>query len=552
MQIPAQTGLERAEPGAQGGGGLAYKWVVAIVVIFGIFMSILDTTIVNVAIPSLQNAFGVSLSDVQWVATAYLLAQGVATPLTPFLASRIGIKRFYILALAAFIVGSALCGLAWSLPVLIFFRVLQAAGGAVLLPMSITLLYSEFPPAERGTAIGTLGIPILIAPALGPTVGGYLVTYYGWRLIFYINLPIGIVGIILAMLLLHESPPDQLRRRFDFLGFIFSTIGLASLLYGLSDAGIDGWSSTKVVGFLAVGILFLAIFVVTELMVARRGAQPLLDMRIFRNLPFTTSSIASTLVVFALYGGLFLVPLYLQSIRGLSAYQAGLILLPQAIGSMAATLIGGRLVDRIGVRPVVFAGLIILGFALWRFSFLSLYTPYGQFQILLILRGLGLGLCAQPLTVSALWTIRPRDLPQASSLSSVVRFVGSSIGVAVLSTTVQTQTQVHYSHLAELVTPSSQLGLLIPRLEALFVAQGASTTLAMQTAVQVVIQELQLQAYMLAMNDAFLLTLVFAFLAFIAVIFVRGGRQRGDRRAQNQEAVSQEEQRTHEEATLAV
>ncbi len=546
MQVPAQTETARS-------GGLAYKWIVAIVVIFGIFMSILDTTIVNVAIPRLQSAFGVSLNQVQWVATAYLLAQGVATPLTPFLAARLGIKRFYIIALVVFISGSALCGLAWTLPVLIFFRVLQAMGGAVLLPMSITLLYSEFPPAERGTAIGTLGIPILIAPALGPTVGGYLVTYYGWQLIFYINLPIGIVGIILALLLLRPSPPEPLRRRFDFAGFIFSAIGLAALLYGLSDAGTDGWGSSTVIACLVVGVLFLTIFVIVELMLARRERQPLLDMRTFANLPFTTSNIASTLVVFALYGGLFLVPLYLQSIRGLSAFQAGLILLPQAIGSMVATLVGGRLVDRIGVRPVVFTGLIILGFALWRFSFLSLYTPYSEFQILLILRGLGLGLCAQPLTVSSLWTIRPRDLPQASALSSVIRFVGSSIGVAVLSTTVQTQTKIHYSHLAEMVTPSSQLGQFIPKLEALFAAQGAGTTLAMQTAVQVVIEELQLQAYMLAMNDAFRLTLVVAVLAFISVIFVRGGRQRAARPVQNQNVgETEEERRAREEATLAV
>jgi hypothetical protein len=202
---------------------------------------------------------------------------------------------------------------------------------------------------------------------------------------------------------------------------------------------------------------------------------------------------------------------------------------------------------------VVFAGLIILGFALWRFSFLSLYTPYSEFQILLILRGLGLGLCAQPLTVSSLWTIRPRDLPQASALSSVIRFVGSSIGVAVLSTTVQTQTKLHYSHLAEQLTPASQLGQFIPKLEALFVAQGAGTTLAMQTAVQVVIRELQLQAYMLAMNDAFRLTLVVAVLAFISVIFVRGGRQRTARPVQNPNAVeTEEERRAREEARLAV
>ncbi len=550
MQVPAQTRSAGVERQRQNGGGLPYKWIVAIVIIFGIFMSILDATIVNVAIPRLQTAFGASLSSVQWVATAYTLAQGVATPLTPFFSERLGIKRFYIFGLAAFTAGSALCGLAWSLPILIFFRILQAMGGAFLLPLSITLLYSEFPPEERGTAIGALGIPILIAPALGPTVGGYIVTYLGWQLIFYINLPIGIIGILMAMLLLRDYPVER-RSRFDIPGFIFSALGLASLLYGLSSAGNDGWGSTTVQGFLALGIICLAIFVAIELITARSGRQPLLDLRVFGNGPFTTSNIASVLVAFALFGGLFLVPVYLQILRGLSAYQAGLILLPQALGSMVATLVGGRLVDRIGVKPVVFTGLIILGFALWRFSYLSLYTPYLLFQILLILRGLGLGLSSQPLTVSSLWEIKPRDLPQATSVSSVTRFVAGSLGVAVLSTTVQTQTKVHYSHLAEQVTASSPAGQLITRLEAFFVARGADVTSAMHAAVQVVAGQLHRQAYMLAMDDAFLLTLVFAILALIMVFFVRGGRRAGTRRrAQGQTGA--EEAKMRDEATPAV
>jgi len=550
MQVSAQASSPQAGEQAQRGGGLPYRWIVAIVVIFGIFMSILDTTIVNVAIPRLQTAFGASLSSVQWVATAYTLAQGVATPLTPFFTERLGIKRFYIFGLVAFTIGSALCGLAWSLPILIFFRILQAAGGAFLLPLSITLLYSEFPPEQRGTAIGALGIPILIAPALGPTIGGYIVTYLGWQLIFYINLPIGILGIILTILLLRDRRVEQ-RSRFDIPGFIFSAIGLASLLYGLSSVASDGWGSTTVVGFLGLGIICLAIFVAIELITARNGRQPLLDLRVFANGPFATSNIATILVTFALFGGLFLVPIYLQSLRGLSAYQAGLVLLPQALGSMVATLVGGRLVDRIGVRPVVFAGLIILGFALWRFSYLSLNTPYSSFQILLILRGLGLGLCAQPLTVSSLWEIKPRDLPQATSVSSVTRFVASSLGVAILSTTVQTQTKIHYSHLAEQVTASSPAGMLIARLQALFVARGADLTSAMHAAAQLVARQLQLQAYMLSMDDAFLLTLVFAVIAFITVFFVRGGRKTGRaRRAQVQ--AGGEEPKARDEAALAI
>src|SRR6266581_3448364 len=227
MQLPVSTAQQRS--------GLSYKWIVAMVVIFGLFMTILDATIVNIAIPRLQNVFGASLTSVQWVLTAYTLMQGVATPLTAFLSQRIGQKRLYLLALAGFTVGSALCGLSWNLPMLIFFRILQGAMGAFMSPLAITLLWTEFPPEERGTAMGALGIPILLAPAFGPTVGGYIVTFADWPLIFYINVPIGILGIILGALLLHESQIVR-NTRFDAAGFLLSAFGLTALLYGLSDA----------------------------------------------------------------------------------------------------------------------------------------------------------------------------------------------------------------------------------------------------------------------------------------------------------------------------
>ncbi len=512
MQVPAQK--------TQRGGGLPYKWIVAIVVIFGLFMSILDATVVNIAIPRLQTAFGAPLSSVQWVATGYTLAQGVATPLTPFLSERLGLKRLYLLAVALFTIGSAFCGLAWNLEVLIFFRVLQGAAGACLFPLSITMLYREFPPQERGTAIGTLGIPILIAPALGPTLGGYIVTYAGWPLIFYINLPIGILGIVLGVLLLREYRPEG-RSRFDFPGFVFSAVGLASVLYALSDASTDGWGSSKVLGFLVVGLLALVIFVIVELMTASRGRQPLLDLRIFANGPFATANIANVLVTFALFGGLFLVPIYLQVLRGQTAYEAGLLLLPQALGAMVAVVIGGRMVDRLGVKPVVIPGLVILAFALWRFSFVTLRTPFLEFQVLLILRGIGLGLSAQPLTIAALVDIGPRQLTQANSLNAVMRFIASSLGVAVLATLVQSQTTVHYVHLAERVTTASPLGQLVQQQVAFYMARGASLQAATAAAVLPYIRMLQQQAYMLAINDAFLFSLALAIVATVSVIFIR-------------------------------
>ena len=265
----------------------------------------------------------------------------------------------------------------------------------------------------------------------------------------------------------------------------------------------------------------LVIFVIVELRIVNRGGYPLLDLRVFANGPFTTSMIASALVTFALYGGLFIIPIYLQNVRGLSAYQAGLLLLPQAFASMVAALVGGRLVDKFGVRPVVIPGLIILSVALWLFTSISLTTPYGTIQLWLILRSFSLGFCFQPLLVSALSGFRNRMLPQATTVSTTVRFVISSFAVAVMATLVQTQTAIHYRHLADMVTSSSLLGQLVPRLQALFELHGASPSAAYAAAILVISGLVRQEATVLAMQDSFRLSLVLALLAIVAAFFVR-------------------------------
>ena len=471
-----------------------YKWIVTLVVIFGAFMSILDQTIVNIAIPRLQSAFGADLNGVQWVLTAYILTQGVVTPTTAFFSDRFGTKRFYITALTIFTVGSTLCGLAWSLPVLIVFRILQGVGGACLFPLAITMLYREFPPQQRGLASGLFAIAALLAPAVGPTLGGYFVTYVDWPLIFFINVPIGILGIILAILLLREVRTET-QTRFDVPGFILAATGLAAVLYGLSDASTDGWESAKVLGSLIGGGVILCFFVALELNLARREKQPLLDLRLFANRPFLSSNITNAFITFAFFGGLFLFPVYLQNLRGLNAFQAGLLLLPQAFASIVTALIGGRVVDRFGVRVVVIPGLVLLAFASWQLSYLTLDTPYGWLQVLFVLRGLALGLIIQPLNVSALSDIHPRKFAQASSLYTVLRFVSTSLGIAVLATLVQTQAKVHYSRLAEQVTPASSLAQLAARL--------------------------QRQGYLLAIQDAFRFILFVLIASIIAAFFIR-------------------------------
>ena len=502
------------------GARLQYKWIVTLVVIFGAFMSILDQTIVNIAIPRLQSAFGADLNSVQWVLTAYILTQGVVTPATAFFADRLGTKRFYILALAVFTAGSALCGLAWSLPVLITFRVLQGVGGAALFPLAITMLYREFPPQQRGLASGLLGIAALLAPAVGPTLGGYFVTYVNWQLIFFVNVPIGIAGMLLAVMLLREVRAETLTR-FDVPGFVLAATGLAAVLYALSDASTDGWGSGKVLGFLIGGLIILGFFVFVELDLARREKQPLLDLRLFANGPFLSSNITNVLITFAFFGGLFLFPVYLQNLRGLNAFSAGLLLLPQAFASLITALVGGRVVDRFGVRVVVIPGLVLLAFATWQLSSLTLFTPYGWLQVLFVIRGLALGLIIQPLTVSALSDLHPRQFAQASTLNTVLRFVSTSLGIAVLATLVQTQAKIHYGHLAEQVTPASPLGQVASRLQSLFVQHGASLNNARAAAIEEIARLVQRQGYMLAIQDAFWLVLFVLLASIIAACFIR-------------------------------
>jgi len=516
--LPASTAPVPGSP------RFAYKWVVTLVVIFGAFMSILDQTIVNIAIPRLQTAFNANLNGVQWVLTAYVLTQGVVTPTTAYFADRFGTKRFYIIALSIFTAGSVLCGLAWSLPALIFFRVVQGVGGACLFPLAITMLYREFPPQQRGLAGGLFAIAALLAPAVGPTLGGYFVSYVDWRLIFFVNVPIGILGVILAILLLREVRGET-RTRFDVPGFMLAAVGLASVLYGLSDASSDGWGSVKVLGSLLGGAVALGCFVIVELNLARRGKQPLLDLRIFGNGPFLSSNVTNALITFAFFGGIFLFPVYLQNLRGLDAFHAGLLLLPQAFASLVTALIGGRIVDRFGARVVVIPGLALMAFASWQLSYLTLSTPYSWLQALFVIRGLALGLIIQPLNVSALSDIAPRKFAQASSLYTVIRFVSTSLGIAVLATLVQSQAKVHATQLAAQITPASPLAQLAARLQAQLVLHGASASAARAAALKQVARLVQQQGYLMAIQDAFWCVMFVLIASVIAAFFIRMRRQ---------------------------
>jgi len=422
-----------------------YKWWVLATAIFGAFVSILDTTIVNTALPHIQQAFGSDLHVASYVNTAYTLAQGVIIAASGFLANRFGIKRVYLLSLALFTLGSALCGIAWNINILILFRVLQGASGAALFPLSLSLIFGAFPEEQRGLANGVFGIPVLVAPALGPVLGGYLAEYVDWRWIFYVNVPIGMLGIVICWRMLHESEL-QPTLPFDLRGFLLIASGLGLLLFGLSNLAYEGWGSLlTVTGPVILALLLLLLFIPLEL----RTARPLLDVRLFQRRNFLVGNLITWVAIASLFGSTFLLPQYLQVLRGLSSYNAGLLLAPQGLASIVGTIVVGLLYSRVGPRPLVLVGGIAVAIDTYLISrWATLTSPFALLIPLLVVLGLALPCIAQTTGTAAMTGIEGTALPGANTLLGVSRSAVSSLAVAGLVNIVQAQRLVHQAALA--------------------------------------------------------------------------------------------------------
>ena len=421
MNVSQQTTVAR--------GGLDPKYRVLITVMIGVFMIILDSTIINIAFPTLRQEFSASLTDGQWVISVYVLALGITTPVAGFLADRFGIKFIYLLGLALFTIGSLLCGFAQTLPLIIVFRALQGLGGGLATPLGAAQLYRAFPPKEQGTAFGIFGLALVVAPALGPILGGWLVDIGLWRAIFFVNVPIGITAVLLGSRFLLDYRTG-LRPPFDPLGLITATIGFGAVLYSATTAEIGGWTSPLTLITMTIGVLGLAAWVVVELFVAK---EPMLNLRLFANRTYTNATLVGYVATVALFGAEFLMPIYLQSFRGRTALEAGLILLGVAATSAFATPLAGWLFDRIGPRPIVVTGFALLCVNTWQLSQLQADTPILNIILILTVRGLAVGLTLQTTFTTALGSVPLNDLPRGSSLLNSTRFVVQAVAVAALA-----------------------------------------------------------------------------------------------------------------------
>jgi EmrB/QacA subfamily drug resistance transporter len=421
------VGVALAQPT---GERLAYKWKVLISVVFGIFMVILDTTVVNVAFQTLRRELGATVNESQWIISVYVLALGISTPLAGFLGDRFGVKRMFLTGLAVFVLGSFLCGISPNLWILVAARALQGAGGGVALPLGTALLFSAFPPQEQGTALGLFGIALVLAPAIGPIIGGWMVDHDAWRWIFFINVPIGIVGVLVGSRWLRGRPPVR-KPRLDVLGLVLSAIGFGSVLYAASLAAYGGWTSSSVLLWFMLGAAALSFFALSQLYLSR---EPLLNLRLFQKRTFAIASLIGYVSVVALFGAEFLLPLYLQALRGFTALQTGLILLPLAITAGITTPIAGRLYDKVGPRVLVVVGFAVLATNTWQLSRIEAGTAISWIMFLLMLRGVALGLTVQTTFVTALSVVPGPQIARGSSLTNATRQVAQAIAIAVLAT----------------------------------------------------------------------------------------------------------------------
>jgi EmrB/QacA subfamily drug resistance transporter len=430
-----------------------YKYIVALVGVFSIFMELLDMTIVNVALPALAQEFDVtSASTIQWVVTGYLLSLAVFIPISGWAGDRFGTKRVFLFALAVFTASSLVCALAWSIEALIAFRVLQGVGGGMLSPVAFSMVWRAFPPEERSMAAGIMVVPAAAAPASGPVVGGFFVEYTSWHWIFLVNLPIGIVALLISLFYLREHR-EAAAGRFDPYGFLFAGAGLASVMYALARAGDHGLDDPRVIAFGLAGVALLAAFAVVEL----RISQPMLDVRLFGNRLFRACNLAWLVTMFAGSSMIFLLTLELQAGRGLTALESGLTTFVMAIGVMMMAQPASRIYRTVGPQRMILAGLAVSALVTMLLWQVELDTNLWIIRALMLARGIGFACVLVPLQAATYAQITPSDTGRATALYNATSQVASSLGVAVAATYL-TNRLAHYD--ATLGAPATRAGAI--------------------------------------------------------------------------------------------
>ena len=482
-------------------------------IMLGAFVAILNQTLINVALPHMMSDFNVETSTIQWLVTGYMLVNGVLIPISPFLIAKFPTKKLFLSGMLFFAIGAFICSVSPSFAIVLIGRLIQAIGAGIIMQLMMVIMLNIFPPEKRGVAMGTVGIAMMFAPAVGPTLSGWIVEHYSWRLLFYVVLPIAIIDIVLAFLWLKDTsrtgnPPLDLR------GAIYSTIGFGGVLYGFSEAGSNGWGQTNVIVSIIIGVIFIILFAWRSLIVEN----PILNFRVFKYNVFTLSTIIGCVINMAMFAAMVLLPVYLQNLRGFTPLDAGLLLLPGAIVMAIMSPISGWIFDRIGARMLAIVGLVITVVTTWEFSKLTMDTPYSHILALYIFRMFGMSMLGMPIMTEGLNAL-PRHLySHGTAMANTLRQVAASLGTAFLVTVMSNRSKFHAENYRNEMTENNPFFMdIVTHLKQVIPSDEAIA--------QLLYGIVQQRSAIEGINDAFFVATGLAFLALILAFFLKGKKK---------------------------
>lgn len=471
------------------------------------FIAFLNNTLLNIALPSIMNDLKVGPATVQWLTTGFMLVNGVLIPTTAFLIQKYSVRKLFLVAMGLFLIGTVMAGFAHEFPLLLGGRMTQAAGSAILMPLLMNVMLVSFPVEKRGAAMGVFGLVLMGAPAIGPTLSGWLIEHYNWRMLFHFVTPIAVAILLLGVFLLKDKK-EKVDIRLDYFSVLLSSIGFGGLLYGFSSAGSKGWDSPLVYGTLIAGSVALIWFILRQI----GQEKPMLNFKIFKYPMYALSITISMVVTMAMFSGMLLLPIYVQNLRGISPLDAGLMLLPGAILMAVMSPITGKLFDKFGGRILAIIGLTITVVTSYLFSELTLETSYTELIILYTVRMFGMSMVMMPVSTNGLNQLPAKYYPHGTAMNNTLQQVSGAIGTALLVTVMSNRAEARGKELAE---------------EAM---KNAPATTVQPTAEQIaqMKQQITMQATLDGINFAFFVSVFIAALALILAFFIKRAKQEED------------------------
>jgi EmrB/QacA subfamily drug resistance transporter len=487
------------------------------VLMIGAFIAFLNNTLLNIALPSIMKDLDVGASTVQWMTTGFMLVNGILIPTTAFLIQKYSVRQLFLTAISLFTIGSLIAGVAHSFPILLAGRMLQASGSAIMMPLLMNVMLVSFPVEKRGAAMGVFGLIFMAAPAIGPTLSGWIVEHYDWRMLFHFITPIAMAVLLISFFLLKDKK-EKVDIHMDLFSLLLSSIGFGGILYGFSSAGNKGWGSPEVYGTIIVGAASLIWFILRSV----KQDRPLLNFRVFKYPMFALSSSITMIVNMAMFSGMVLLPIYVQTIRGISPMDAGLMLLPGALVMAFMSPVTGKLFDKFGGRVLAVTGLLIMTVTTYYFSKLTLDTGYTYLMILHAIRMFGMSMVMMPVSTNGLNELPARLYPHGTAMNNTLNQVSGAIGTALLVTIMSNRTETHAKEIA------AEMMKNVPAKADAGAGAGAGAGVSPEMLAEIK-QQIAMKAMLEGINDSFLVAALISAVSFILAFFIRRAKPAKDK-----------------------